>query len=1267
MEKLKNFISGNNEKKYTQKNHYRDDLKKSFGDKDEKKTCLNILFASREEKNQEVILDVLRKENLYIVEEEMKLNSVLKEKWKHFNIFLFEEFFYKIFRACLEEYLVGQERFCVVIESDETETKARKNSNTYRVRSYFTRLDMLYLSFELKLRLYDNFDLIYDISDIKKYTTKMRKTSFNFWIGSAVRMPVTILTPVDVSQSQFLETLVTFNDLFETAEYYEVLVSTLVLRYGLCVILFNQPIQAFTFISDVFLPEVNLNFSAFITSKLLTVAMDPSSIFQEKGLEFKSKSFNFLAFGGGVRSCLLSTSFCSTQAIKSPFGHYDEKLLLKICKIILINPVIKLDKLLFQNVKVLYESFSCFPETRNDLCNYMYCKYLFSESFAAKGPALVLNLYSCVFNPIELWQRLKILKNWFTLVNYDEQFIDTAFSYITRLNPAVNVIKSNENKLFDANKQLKHLDEGIKFELTRINGAHEVVIETRKNLLRVIKSIVLNRKLQKQSEELSESCKGLIEFNTESKCMETGHTAKKMEYTSNKQSKVVVVPNHEDGMVHNTAVLLNPRSRLFTDAWLVKLKKPHSKARIDKFGLKKTLINEVSSEVLSKKYQEQMNWRVKHNRNILKSLSKSATEFQRILRGHQARIYYENIKKLSTTIKLQTLWRCFLARKELKHKRRCRGAAIDIQRVGRGRLGRVLFKNSMMRHFSSLFIQRFIRGGLARRRVLRLRELLRLSAIRIQSMIRGKIQRITYLVKRVDELSAIAIQKVFRGFRGRQRQKRILNKYVFSLSQEKELQRAQSLFTRLLAEGNMISGQLYLLQKERAELEGRFRLKEEDIATKEEEINTIREKMEEVLLLEDSLSGEDSEDMKFIELEKQELDQSFDKLSTSLDGLIKENKADELKIRVLTESIEAKKLMLKKQKDDLVLLLKNQEEQLAVLQEKDGHSLNEPGKSHIKAIDMNLEFNKYLAKKKAIPDAMSLVRLNFLMQSMSSAASLSWLKHNTGINQGEEDNIRQKEEKIANIFERKLQNWSMKDVQTFLEAINLEMYSERFLAGKVDGLVLSTLSEEELEKHLSICDPLHRKKILVRVRDLNECYSSRSKEEQIEEKPVQKVVKARTKQEKQEVHPQEDKKTETVNLVQLFKYTRSGQLALAKEYLKDLADLKFDESSLQAQYQYGKGTMYKIPTITGFSLNQMDENGNTALLVAAQNGSQTFCKFYISKGAYINHQNKLGNTALHYAMSYEYYDLGAFLISQGADEEILNSKDASPYDGLGDD
>ena len=84
----------------------------------------------------------------------------------------------------------------------------------------------------------------------------------------------------------------------------------------------------------------------------------------------------------------------------------------------------------------------------------------------------------------------------------------------------------------------------------------------------------------------------------------------------------------------------------------------------------------------------------------------------------------------------------------------------------------------------------------------------------------------------------------------------------------------------------------------------------------------------------------------------------------------------------------------------------------------------------------------------------------------------------------------------------------------------------------------------------------------------------------------------------------------------------------------------------------------------GVDPNSKDKYGNTIVIIGAQNGNKQIVKLALRFGGHINMTNAAGNTALHYCSEYGYVDLGAYLMSKGANQDIINIKGFKPLQGI---
>jgi hypothetical protein len=77
-----------------------------------------------------------------------------------------------------------------------------------------------------------------------------------------------------------------------------------------------------------------------------------------------------------------------------------------------------------------------------------------------------------------------------------------------------------------------------------------------------------------------------------------------------------------------------------------------------------------------------------------------------------------------------------------------------------------------------------------------------------------------------------------------------------------------------------------------------------------------------------------------------------------------------------------------------------------------------------------------------------------------------------------------------------------------------------------------------------------------------------------------------------------------------------------------------------------------------------DRNGNTVLMVAAQNNRKRLVKACVRHGVPLDARNLKGNTAMHFAKAYGYEDVAEYLVRKGADPTIVNREGLRPDQGL---
>lgn len=100
---------------------------------------------------------------------------------------------------------------------------------------------------------------------------------------------------------------------------------------------------------------------------------------------------------------------------------------------------------------------------------------------------------------------------------------------------------------------------------------------------------------------------------------------------------------------------------------------------------------------------------------------------------------------------------------------------------------------------------------------------------------------------------------------------------------------------------------------------------------------------------------------------------------------------------------------------------------------------------------------------------------------------------------------------------------------------------------------------------------------------------------------------------------------------------------------------------LQQRDVYGKDEILSVLLEKDIDVNQRDERGNTALIIAMDNqGHKRVAKELIRAGADVNAENRNGDTALHLALRWGDQESAIFMIKKGADYNHANNAGVTP-------
>ncbi|KAJ0404201.1 hypothetical protein P43SY_002044 [Pythium insidiosum] len=238
------------------------------------------------------------------------------------------------------------------------------------------------------------------------------------------------------------------------------------------------------------------------------------------------------------------------------------------------------------------------------------------------------------------------------------------------------------------------------------------------------------------------------------------------------------------------------------------------------------------------------------------------------------------------------------------------------------------------------------------------------------------------------------------------------------------------------------------------------------------------------------------------------------------------------------------------------------------------------------------------------------------------------------------------EEDVARAAQQALpdevRQWTVDDVGRWLDTLALPQYKKAFHEGAVDGEFLLELRPEDMSDVLGVAHKLHVRKILVARNKLLPL----SQQEQLQIAAVEHESRAR-------------------NARQQVIGGGAGGGGGGNGSSASASPVALDIDTVFSQARNGRLKRLIESVDAGFDINSEDDKGNTLLLIACQNVNVKMVEYLVGKRANVNHKNAQGNTPLHFAMAYDAEGkLGEYLIAHGADDTIENVHGLTPYDGL---
>lgn len=246
--------------------------------------------------------------------------------------------------------------------------------------------------------------------------------------------------------------------------------------------------------------------------------------------------------------------------------------------------------------------------------------------------------------------------------------------------------------------------------------------------------------------------------------------------------------------------------------------------------------------------------------------------------------------------------------------------------------------------------------------------------------------------------------------------------------------------------------------------------------------------------------------------------------------------------------------------------------------------------------------------------------------------------------------------------------WTVGDVSKWLRKLSLGIYAGKFAEASVDGEFLLELKEDDLGGVLGMKHKLHRRKLILAREKL-----SLSPEEGKRRDAAVRFVdddvapsRKRTSMSPSSLDQESSLLVSGENHHHHYNQQRNRR-RLAMPFA--LGSVPSPAAGVVFSHaRHGRLKRLEESLDEGFDIDAKDDQGNTLLMTAVQNGNKKAVDMLIRRGSTLNHMNGNGNTALHYALAYDTTgEIATYLIERGADDTIENRQGLSAYDGLGDD
>lgn len=637
--------------------------------------------------------------------------------------------------------------------------------------------------------------------------------------------------------------LIICHDLFETQERMEIFLAPLIKRnLGHKILLWNYPGQAYSIFSTR--QRLNNEFHAKCLEKLLIhTGINGTKEFDS------SHPFYLLGYGYGGSVACLYAKMCPRPSLRSVF---------------LVNPLTFIDTHYASVIHDCRNVFRCSPESRPDLPQYFYSRFLFSDKYLEKtSTPFALNLYTAVHNPITIQGRVRLCDGVLENVDLREIVKEIYCPIISLHGEMAGLVRPLHANTFVQDRQCcqsiyQALNrKGRNSVIITTEGGHELLQEKRKTLHTILEHL-LSGFYEKNNAPLEfgkitiNNAKDAFEFAmlspqidqlSDEPDLSTFHQNigfdKKVRKDLKDLSSIMRPSKKNKKCTQNVdqSMMFDPKNPLFE----------RQNNIIYKPGIGSSIY---PAEEEEKRAPEYMSWRLRRNRKRLSRFQRAARVIQSALRVYMAKTMIARLKKETSALSIQRVFRGMGGRFIYRQKSKELWAARLVQRNYRGSVGRKTSYNKRVSIQSQIHIARVWRGGIARKEVKELIAFRNIAAISFQSLWRRFMALRLVGRMKLERNSAIVIQRIRRGFGGRRLAECERERYVFSRSQNRGIELGRKMLAEHKIHVSRLQSELSIMQKEHTVLESKVKFIVDEIKNFKQRAGGLENSMQDLSIIE---------------------------------------------------------------------------------------------------------------------------------------------------------------------------------------------------------------------------------------------------------------------------------------------------------------------------------------------------------------------------------------------------------------------------------